>query len=361
MTLAAKDPMSLSRRTNGCDDDSLAAYRMTRRRPRFRDCAVALAAGTCVAAVASAASPAEPVRLTAHSCRRLPPLRSRAPHSFFPSSLTGLAAQRTPAGVAYGCIYMIGPRRLDRIAIWRPPTGGRLRGPTWSPAGHSFAIAQTVDKTSIVFKVDLHGRVTLRAPAVDFAFLRDGRLVVRRNHALLLEKRPAHFSLLASERDLEHAAGFRPGFYGGMWATRGSSEEGIVVQWWAPAGDFGNVLLLIDARGHVRPVTPRWRRAGTYMPGPAAWSPDGRTLMIPWQRQPVTGPADHVHCLGLWSRGRGYRTAFCKNPHFNAIAWSPDGAKALLNNGRTVSETGRVLGPPRRLGPAFAIQWSNGQ
>jgi WD40-like Beta Propeller Repeat len=290
------------------------------------------------------------------SCPKLKPLRSRAPLAYFPPALTGLTAQLTVSGLPYGCVYVIRPGRLAKTPLWHSPTGGRLRGPAWAPDGRSFAVAQKVGGSFYVFKVDARGRVALRTVGRDFAFLCDGRLVIRRGHSIFIEK-ASRFDRLATEADLEHAAGFHAGFFGGMTETRGCSGQGVAIQWWAPVRRFGNTLLLIEPSGHVLRLTPRWRRAGTYMPGPPSWSPDGQTLMIPWQHA-SRGTADHIHCLELWSRRHGYRKTFCRNPHFDAIAWARDGRTALLNNGRIVSATGRIISPPRRLGPAFAVRWT---
>jgi hypothetical protein len=230
----------------------------------------------------------------------------------------------------------------------------------WSPDGQSFAVAQRVDGAFYVFRIDRKGRVMLRTLGRDFAFLGDGRLVIRRSHSIFIEATNGRFQQLASETALERAAGFPAGFYGSMSDVRGSSSEGVAIQWWAPAGKLGNVLLLIRSSGRVQRLTPVWRSAGTYMPGPSSWSPDGHRLMIPWQRRSPSGPEDHVHCLGLWSQRRGFRNAFCKNPHFDTIVWAPDGRTALLENGRVVSATGQILSPPRPLGPAFGVRWTSG-
>jgi hypothetical protein len=319
--------------------------------------AYALIAALLSLAGASAATTEGPRRATV-VCPRLKALPARAPHRFFPQTSVGLTAQRTAAGASYGCVYVIPPRSLKKVPVWQSPTQERMRGPTWSPHGQSFAVAQRVDGVFYVFRVDLAGRITLKTLGKDFAFLRDGRMVVRRSHAIVIERPTGDFRPLTSERALERAAGFRADFYGVMSEVRGSSPEGVVIQWWARVGQVGNVLLLVDPKGHVQRLTPLWRSAGTYMPGPSSWSPDGQKLMIPWQRRPSSGTADHVHCLGVWSKRSGFRSAFCKNPHFGSIVWAPDGRRALLQNGRVVSENGKILGPPRRLGPAFGVRWT---
>jgi len=309
--------------------------------------------------ITSTAAPTNLVGATSVLCPQLEPLRSRAPRHFFPNMLTGLTTQLTPAGLSYGCVYIVPPRKLIKVPVWRPPTRGRMRGPSWAPDGRSFAVAQNVGGAFYVFRVTRDGRVTLRAPGRDFAFLRDGRLVIRRSHWIFIEETKGRFSRLASEKRLQRAAGFRAGFYGRMSEVQGYGTPGVVIQWWAPAGQAGNVLLLVRPNGRVQRVTPPWRSAGTYMPGPASWSPDGDKLMIPWQRPPRAGTADHVHCLALWSEPRGYRNAFCKNPHFGKIIWAPDGHTALLQNGRVVSAAGRVLTAPRPLGQAFGVRWTS--
>ena len=302
-------------------------------------------------------SPVSPAAERKVSCPRLKPLASRVPQRYFPGKLAGLTTQRSAAGVPFGCVYLIPPHTLAKVPVWHQPERGRLRGPAWSPDGKSFAVSQKVGGAFYVFKVDLEGHVTLRTPGRDFAFVRSGDLLIRRRHSIFIEQSSGRFQKLASERALERAAGFRAGFYGSMYEVAGFGAAGVVVQWWAPAGRRGNVLLLVRPSGQVQAITPRWHAAGTYMPGPPSWSPDNRTLMIPWQHPPTSGPADHVHCLAIWTESGGYRNAFCGGPHFTRVVWAPDGRTALLENGSVVSATGRRLSPPRHLGPAFAVRW----
>jgi hypothetical protein len=260
---------------------------MSRSRPRVPVIGFAnglLAALLAVAAASSATSAPAAPRRAALLCPHLEALPARVPRQFFPQTLSGLTTQRTSAGLPYGCVYVIPPRRLEKVPVWRSPTQRRMRGPIWSPNGESFAVAQRIDGVFYVFKVDLAGRVTLRTLGRDFAFLRDGRLVIRRSHSIFMEGTNGEFRPLASESALERAAGFHADFYGGMSEVGGSTRNGVAIQWWAPVGHVGNVLLLIRPSGRVQRLTPLWRRAGTYMPGPSSWSPDGQQLMIPWQR-----------------------------------------------------------------------------
>jgi hypothetical protein len=164
--------------------------------------AYALIAALLSLAGASAATTEGPRRATV-VCPRLKALPARAPHRFFPQTSVGLTAQRTAAGASYGCVYVIPPRSLKKVPVWQSPTQERMRGPTWSPHGQSFAVAQRVDGVFYVFRVDLAGRITLKTLGKDFAFLRDGRMVVRRSHAIVIERPTGDFRPLTSERALE--------------------------------------------------------------------------------------------------------------------------------------------------------------
>lgn len=221
---------------------------------------------------------------------------------------------------APGCVYLIAPGTVTKKPIWRAPAARRMRGPVWAPNGRSFAAAQKVRGAFYVYRVDLSGRILNRYLGRDFAFLLDGRLVLLRGQRLLIELREGSARTLASVRDLERVAGFRPDYYGGLRLTQGYGRDGIVVELsrgkqYGPDDNL-DVLLLVPARGAVRRITPVFSRYER-MPGPASWSPDGRILLIPWEGR--FQRYYHIHCLSVWSHAEGYREAFCKNPHFDMI------------------------------------------
>jgi hypothetical protein len=290
-------------------------------------------------------------------CPAMRPLL-RSPARFFPATQIGLWTPAFRSNPDFGCVYLVQAQSSRGRPIWAAPLGSRVRGPVWAPDGRSFIVGVHSGGAFHAYRIDRSGKLQATYAARDFAFLRDGRLVLLAQRRLELETRAGRFVRLASEPQLERVAGFKPTFYGSLSDVRGFGAGGVVVQWWGrPAG---NVLLFVAADGAIRRATPRWTTPGTYMPGPASWSPSGRSLLIPWQ-QPPRGSADgdHLHCLGLWERRRGYRTSFCKNPHFDTIVWAADGSQALLEDGRIVNRSGQRIGRAERVGSAFAARWTS--
>jgi hypothetical protein len=201
--------------------------------------------------------------------------------------------------------------------------------------------------------LDTDGSLIRRILGRDAAFLRDGRLVVRRRNDLWIVD-DGRTRRLVPRRRLERAADFR--IVGSdLSGTDGYGRAGVILSVW---GDDLSRLLLVHANGTVARVTPVYRaREGTSMPGPPAWSPDGRVLLVPWQRNDPSGRWSHEHCLARWTAARGYRPATCRNPHFDRVLWHPDGGTALLNNGLVVGRDGAVRAQIGIVGRALSVRW----
>jgi hypothetical protein len=231
--------------------------------------------------------------------------------------------------------------------------GRRLRGPVWSPTRPELAVAYRTSRSFEVAVLDTDGRRLRRHLGRDAAFLRDGRLIVRRRHELwIVDARRSR--RLVGRRRLELAAGF-PILASDLSGTDGHGRAGVVLSVW---GADVSRLLLVRADGSLVRATPAYRaRAGTSMPGPPAWSPDGRVLLVPWQRSDPTGRFAHEHCLARWTPERGYRATLCRNPHFDHVLWHPDGGTALLDNGLVVGRDGLVRARIRIVGRAFSVRW----
>ena len=205
-----------------------------------------------------------------------------------------------------------------------------------------------------VLLLDRTGRVQRRRVGRDFAFLADGSLVLLRGRELLLV-RADRWRRLTTADELERAAGFSASYYGGLRFVHGYGPDRVVLQWWSASR---SVLLAVSRTGAVAPVTPVFGR-DSYMPGYASWSPDGRVLLIPWQR-PARDHAEagHIHCLARWTRARGYRSVFCRNPHFDTLVWHPDGGTALMDDSRIVGRDGGVRARVGKLGRALGVRWT---
>lgn len=139
-------------------------------------------------------------------------------------------------------------------------------------------------------------------------------------------------------------------------STDGYGRAGVIVSAW---GNLRSRLLLVTAVGALKPVSPIYKAdvEGGSMPGPAAWSPDGRVLLIPWQHDHPTNALSHEHCLARWTANRGYGETLCRNPHFHRILWHPDGGIALLNNGLIVARDGTVRARIRIFGRGMSVRW----
>ncbi len=280
-------------------------------------------------------------------CPELEP-RIRTPSRF----VDGLAGAWIPLE-ARDCLYVVPARMARPSPVFRFARDRRLRGPVWSPTRPELAVAYRTARSFEVALLDTDGRRLRRFLGRDATFFRDGRLVIRRLDELWVvdDRRPRR---LAPRARLERAAGFR--FTGSeLSSTDGYGRAGVILSVW---GHAANRLLLIRPSGSVTPATPLFRaRAGTSMPGPPAWSPDGRVLLVPWQRGDPTGRWSHVHCLARWTNAHGYRPTVCRNPHFDRVLWHPDGGTALLNNGLVVGRDGLVRSRIRLVGRAVSVRW----
>lgn len=154
---------------------------------------------------------------------------------------------------------------------------------------------------------------------------------------------------------LQRTAGFPITGYD-LSSTDGYGRVGVIVTAW---GDLRSRLLLVTPRGALVQVSPIYRAdvEGESMRGLAAGSPDGRVLLIPWQRNDRTNAASHEHCLARWTATRGYRFALCRNPHFHRALWHPDGGTALLNNGLIVARDGTARARIRIVGRGMSVRW----
>lgn len=245
---------------------------------------------------------------------------------------------------------MTGPSPVFRVAA-----GRRLRGPVWSPTTPELAVAYRTSHGFQVALLDTDGRPLRRFVGRDATFFRDGRLVVRRRNDLWIVDNGRTARRLVPRRKIERAAGF-PIVGADLSDIDGYGRAGVILGVW---GTDASRLLLVRRNGTVDGITPsyRGRKDGTSMPGPAAWSPDGRVLLVPWQRDDPTGRLSHEHCLARWTEAHGYRATFCRNPHFDHVLWHPDGGTALLNNGLVVGRDGRVRAHIEVVGRAFSVRW----
>ncbi len=247
------------------------------------------------------------------------------------------------------CLYLVPAGSVTPRPIFHSSGGRALRGPVWAPNGRSIAVAAKVGAGFQVLQLSPTGRIVRRLVGRDFAFTREGALVFQRGDRLLVLE-GGRIRRLASKAELAAAAGFPASFWGGLRGAQGYGRGGVAIQWW---GERRSVLLLVSRRGVVSPATPVFR-AGAYMPGYASWSPDGRVLLIPWQR------VGHIHCLARWTALRGYRSIFCRNPHFDTIVWHPDGGTAILDDSRIVGRDGGVRARVGKLGRALGVRWLSG-
>jgi uncharacterized protein YjhX (UPF0386 family) len=301
----------------------------------------ARAAGTSSAARSAA------VEETAIGCPELTP-RLRSPARF----LNGLVGAWVPEEARH-CLYIISARMSRPAAIYRIDAGRTLRGPVWSPTRPELVVAHRRGRGFQVALLDTDGSVLRRLSGRDAAFFRDGRMLLRQLDRLwLVGKRK---QILAGRAALERAAGFRITGYD-LSSVDGYGRSGVVVTVW---GTLRSRLLLVTSDGRFRRITPIYRAddAGASMPGPPAWSPDGRILLIPWQRTHPTNAATHEHCLARWSASRGYRVTFCRDGHFHRILWHPDAGIALLNNGLVVARDASVRARLPLVGRGLSVRW----
>lgn len=281
-------------------------------------------------------------------CPDLSASRLRSPERF----VKGLAGAWVPVE-AHHCLYMVPTRMSAPTPIFRSPLGGALRGPVWSPTRPELAVAHRAGTGFEVALLDTNGRLLRRFLGRDATFFRDGRMLVRRGDSLRLVG--GGRKLTIPHTRLERAAGFPvTGF--DLSATDGYGRAGVLVAVW---GERRSRLLLVSGAATLTRVSPVYRAQveGELMPGPAAWSPDGRILLIPWQRDDPANAASHVHCLARWTPARGYRVTVCRNPHFHRILWHPDGGTALLNNGLIVARDGTVRARIRLRGRGMSVRW----
>jgi hypothetical protein len=265
-------------------------------------------------------------------CPQLEP-RIRTPARF----VEGLAGAWVPME-ARDCLYVVAARMTRPVPVFRSPAGRRLHGPVWSPTRPEVAVAYRRARSFEVAVLDTHGRPLRRLLGRDATYLRDGRLVLGRSDGLWIVDGRLTPRRLVERRRLERAAGFS--IVGSdLSVTDGYGRAGVIVSVW---GAGVSRLLIVRADATVIRATPIFRAGGgTSMPGPPAWSPDGRVLLVPWQRDDLTGRSSHVHCLARWTAARGYRPTVCRNQHFDRVIWHPDGGTALLNNGLVVGRDGQ--------------------
>lgn len=240
------------------------------------------------------------------------------------------------------------------IPIYRIAPGHVLRGPVWSPTRPELAVAHRDAGGFEVAVLDTNGQRLQRFSGRDAAFFRDGRMLLRQADQLWLVSDGSK-KRLVKRAELQQAAGFPlTGF--DLSSIDGYGRAGVIVTAW---GNLRSRLLLVAADGALRPASPIYRADanGESMPGPAAWSPDGRVLLIPWQHNDPTNSASHEHCLARWTASRGYRVTLCRNPHFHRILWHPDGGTALLNNGLIVARDGTVRARIRIVGRGLSVRW----
>lgn len=275
--------------------------------------------------------------------------RLRSPQRF----LAGLVGAWVPEEARH-CLYIL-PSRMSRPApIYRIAPGHALRGPVWSPTRPEIAVVHRRGRGFEVALLDTNGRMLRRFSGRDAAFFRDGRMLLRQADQLWLVSEGTK-KLLVGRSRLQRTAGFPITGYN-LSSTDGYGRAGVLITAW---GDLRSRLLLVTDKGALAKVSPIYREEaeGASMPGPAAWSPDGRVLLIPWQRTDPTGAASHEHCLARWTVPGGYRVTFCRNSHFHRILWHPDGGTALLNDGRIVARDGTVRARIRLLGRGMSVRW----
>lgn len=282
-------------------------------------------------------------------CPQLEP-RLRTPSRF----VEGLAGAWVPQE-ARNCLYVIPSRMARPSPVFRVAAGRRLRGPVWSPTEPEFAVAFRTVRSFEVSVLGTDGGGLGRFLGRDATYFRDGRLVIRRRDDLWIVDGRRTTRRLVDHREIERVAGF-PILGSDLSGTDGYGRAGVILSVW---GD-GSVsrLLLVRADGTLTRVTPVYRaRDGTSTPGPASWSPDGRVLLVPWQRDRSARRFSHEHCLARWTEARGYRATFCRSPHFDHVLWHPDGGTAVLNNGLVVGRDGLVRARIRIVGRAFGVRW----
>lgn len=309
---------------------------------------LALAVGSNAAGAPPRAAATVSVSATRISCPELKG-RLRSPQRF----LAGLVGAWVPEEARH-CLYIL-PSRISRPApIYRIAPGNALRGPVWSPTRPELAVAHRRGPGFEVALLDTNGRMLRRFNGRDAAFFRDGRMLLRQADQLWLVSKGKKKRLVRRDR-LQQTAGFPITGYN-LSSTDGYGRAGVLITAW---GDLRSRLLLVTAKGALAQVSPIYREEaeGESMPGPAAWSPDGRVLLIPWQRNDPTGGASHEHCLARWTVAGGYRVTFCRNPHFHRILWHPDGGTALLNDGRIVARDGTVRARIRLVGRGMSVRW----
>ena len=306
------------------------------------------AAGSNAAAPPRASAAVSVTPATSVSCPGLKPLL-RSPQRF----LAGLAGAWVPYE-ARNCLYVVASRMSQPVPIFQIPLGQHLRGPVWSPTRPELAVAYRQGRSFEVALLDTNGDTLRRFSGRDAAFFRDGRMLLRWADQLWLVSEGTKRRLVGRDQ-LQRAAGFPIGGYD-LSATDGYGRAGVLISVW---DDLRSRLLLVTADGALTHVSPIYRAdvEGESMPGPAAWSPDGRVLLIPWQHNHATSASSHEHCLARWTATRGYRTTLCRNPHFHRILWHPDGGTALLNDGRIVARDGTVRARLRLSGRALSVRW----
>ena len=291
-------------------------------------------------------------RMRAAPCPKLRPARLRTPSRFFPADRVGAWV---PVEARH-CLYLVRAGTDVPVAIFRTPEGSRLRGPVWSPSGAEMGLAYRSGRGFTVAVVDPAGRVRRTYLGRDLGYMGDGRLVIGRRDRLLIVGSNGSPRPLAERSALETAAGFEIASLQ-LHAISGYGRAGVAVLSW---GAGQSRVLLVSTGGAARAASPVMSDAQeTGFPGPPAWSPDGWRLLIPCQRRDPMGVADHVHCLSRWSQIRGNRVAFCRNPHFDHIAWHPDGGTAFLNHGRVVARDGTVRARIRSFGRGWSVRWAS--
>lgn len=240
------------------------------------------------------------------------------------------------------------------MPTFRITPGHALRGPVWSPTRPELAVSHRERRGFEVALLDTDGQMLRRFSGRDAAFFRDGRMLLRHADRLWLVSEGKK-KLLVGHDQLQRAAGFPIAGYD-LSATDGYGRAGVILSAW---GNLHSRLLFVTADGALRHVSPIYKAdaEGQSMAGPAAWSPDGRVLLIPRQRNHPTNAASHEHCLARWTAARGYRTALCRDPHFHRILWHPDGGTALLNNGLIVARDGTVRARLRIVGRGLSVRW----
>jgi hypothetical protein len=326
---------------------------------------VAMLASGSSRAVSSLAANRQRPGVSSCGSPRLPVARAKFTGRFFPASLVGLWAPPKDAR----CIYLLPPGKPLR-ALWALKTNELLRSLQWAPDGSAFAIVVKERHGGWwVHLVGRDGKLRRRYSARGSAFVADDRLVLLRSGGVYLAQPSGRLRKLASVARLEQRAGFPSTFASineGV-ATNGIGYGGgrVALLWW---GRTHNVVLVVSTTGSIQRASPVYGEGSErgYYVGGYAWSRDGHRLFempsVPWR-----GPGfkDHDHCLDVWSAGAGFRRLWCLRNlprrlqfHFDKLAWSPRGQRAILNNGTVVDHAGTVIGRATGYNGAFSIHWS---